>query len=202
MKKILIFYASYGGGHLSAAKSINNYLNENYPDIQTELVDCMKYINAVLEKLTTGAYREMAKKAPKLWKEVYDHSQRGLLSKISKNSNKLMARKLAKLILESSPDLILSTHPFSSQMVSYLKKKGELNCKLATILTDFEIHEQWIVGHEYTDLYFVSNEHMKDELIEHSIPASQIFVTGIPFLPSAKWPPPRSQPSRYGRYRD
>ena len=55
MKKILIFYASYGGGHLSAAKSINNYLNENYPDIQTELVDCMKYINAVLEKLTTGA---------------------------------------------------------------------------------------------------------------------------------------------------
>ena len=69
MKKILIFYASYGGGHLSAAKSINNYLNENYPDIQTELVDCMKYINAVLEKLTTGAYREMAKKAPKLWKE-------------------------------------------------------------------------------------------------------------------------------------
>ena len=181
MKKILIFYASYGGGHLSAAKSINNYLYENYPDIQTELVDCMKYINAVLEKLTTGAYREMAKKAPKLWKEVYDHSQRGLLSKISKNSNKLMARKLAKLILESSPDLILSTHPFSSQMVSYLKKKGELNCKLATILTDFEIHEQWIVGHEYTDLYFVSNEHMKDELIEHSIPASQIFVTGIPF---------------------
>lgn len=62
MKKILIFYASYGGGHLSAAKSINNYLNENYSDIQTELVDCMKYINAVLEKLTTGAYREMAKK--------------------------------------------------------------------------------------------------------------------------------------------
>ena len=50
MKKILIFYASYGGGHLSAAKSINNYLNENYPDIQTELVDCMKYINADTEK--------------------------------------------------------------------------------------------------------------------------------------------------------
>lgn len=62
MKKILIFYASYGGGHLSAAKSINNYLNENYPDIKTELVDCMKYINIILEKLTTSAYKEMAKK--------------------------------------------------------------------------------------------------------------------------------------------
>lgn len=115
MKKILIFYASYGGGHLSAAKSINNYLNENYPDIKTELVDCMKYINIILEKLTTSAYKEMAKKAPKLWKEVYYHSQKGLLSEISKGSNKLMAKKLAKLINELNPDFILSTHPFSSQ---------------------------------------------------------------------------------------
>ena len=27
MKKILIFYGSYGGGHLSAAKSISKYLD-------------------------------------------------------------------------------------------------------------------------------------------------------------------------------
>lgn len=66
-------------------------------------------------------------------------------------------------------------------MVSYLKRKGELNCKSATILTDFEIHEQWIVGHEYTDLFFVSNEHMKDSLLKHNIPSSKIYVTGIPF---------------------
>ena len=33
MKKIIIFYASYGGGHLSAAKSIENYLKKNYNDL-------------------------------------------------------------------------------------------------------------------------------------------------------------------------
>ena len=33
MKKILIFYASYGGGHLSAANAINDYIKNNYPDI-------------------------------------------------------------------------------------------------------------------------------------------------------------------------
>ena len=62
MKKVLIFYASYGGGHLSAAKSIEKYINENYTDVTSEMVDCMKYINKPLEKVTTGAYREMAKK--------------------------------------------------------------------------------------------------------------------------------------------
>ena len=75
VKKVLILYASYGGGHLSAAKSIQKYLCEYYSDVQTEMVDCMKYINKALEKVTTGAYREMAKKAPKLWGKIYFDSQ-------------------------------------------------------------------------------------------------------------------------------
>ena len=62
MKKVLIFYASYGGGHLSAAKSIKQHIEENYKDFEVEMTDCMKIINKTIDKLTTGAYREMAKK--------------------------------------------------------------------------------------------------------------------------------------------
>ena len=49
--KILIFYASYGGGHLSAAKSIEEYIKENYKSekIETELIDCIKYVNKNIE---------------------------------------------------------------------------------------------------------------------------------------------------------
>lgn len=61
MKKILIFYASYGGGHLSAAKSIQECLETSYTNIQIEVIDCIKYINRMLNKVTTGAYNEMAK---------------------------------------------------------------------------------------------------------------------------------------------
>lgn len=63
MKKVLIFYASYGGGHLSAARSIKEYIEENYTDVETNLVDCVKYVNKAFEKLTTTAYNEMAKKS-------------------------------------------------------------------------------------------------------------------------------------------
>lgn len=79
MKKILIFYASYGGGHLSAAKSIQKYLDENYKNVESEMIDCMKYISNSLEKITTGAYREMAKKIPKLWGKVYSDSQKRII---------------------------------------------------------------------------------------------------------------------------
>ena len=65
--KIIVFYASYGGGHLNAAKSINNYIVENYPQFDIELIDCVKYVNRAIEKITTTAYNEMAKKMPWAW---------------------------------------------------------------------------------------------------------------------------------------
>lgn len=180
MKKILIFYASYGGGHLSAAKSILKYISEHFTNTEVEMIDCMKYINKPIEKVTTGAYREMAKKAPKLWGKVYSGSEKGLLSRISKDSNKLMARKLNHLLQEKQPDLVISTHPFSSQMVSYLKRKGKLTCTLATIMTDFAMHKQWLVGHEYTEYFFVSNDSMKQDMANYGVSKDKIFVTGIP----------------------
>jgi len=180
MKKILIFYAAYGGGHLSAAKSIQSYIDNNYKDAETELIDCMKYVNKPIEKVTTAAYREMAKKAPWVWGKIYDKSQKGALAHISSKSNAIMAIKLLKLLRAKQPDLIISAHPFSSQMCSYLKRKGKINAQIATVMTDFAPHDQWLVGKNYTDYFFVANNKMKDYLINYNIPEEKVFVTGIP----------------------
>ncbi len=178
--KILVFYASYGGGHLNAAKSINDYITNNYKDCDVELIDCMKYVNKTVEKITTAAYREMAKKAPWAWGRIYAGSEHGLLAHISSRSNKIMAVKLLQLLREKQPDLIISTHPFGSQMCSYLKRKNKITAKIATIMTDFSPHDQWLVGHDFTDYFFVANDKMKNYLISKEIPSTKIFVTGIP----------------------
>ena len=180
MKKILIFYASYGGGHLSAANSIKNYLSSNYENIDVELIDCMKYINKPIEKITTTAYNEMAKKAPWAWGKIYSDSQKGPLAHITTRSNQVFAIKLLRLLRKKNPDLIISTHPFGSQMCSYLKRKGKITSKIATILTDFAPHDQWLVGSDYTDYFFVAHNKMKEYLISKNIPENKIFATGIP----------------------
>ena len=180
MKKILIFYASYGGGHLNAAKSIKEYFDNNYKNCETELIDCMKYVNKPIEIVTTAAYREMAKKMPWAWGKIYADSQKGPLAHISSKSNQLLAIKLLKLLRERQPDLIISTHPFGSQMCTYLKRKGKITAQIATILTDFSPHDQWLVGNETTDFFFVANDKMKDYLVSKNIPDSKVFVTGIP----------------------
>ena len=178
--KVLIFYASYGGGHLNAAKSIENCIKNNYKDIDVELIDCMKYVNKTIEKVTTAAYREMAKKVPWAWGRIYSDAQKGPLAHITTRSNKIMAIKLLKLLREKSPDLIISTHPFGSQMCSYLKRKGKITAKIATIMTDFAPHDQWLVGHEFTDYFFVAHDRMKKYLISKNVEEKKIFSTGIP----------------------
>ena len=181
MKKVLIFYGSYGGGHLSAAKSITKYLEETYSSkIEVQMVDCIEYINKYINKVSTEAYKELAKKVPWAWKQVYKNSQNGPLSHISNTTNRLMSHKLNLLIQEYRPDLIISTHPFSTQMCAVLKKRKKISCKLATILTDFHIHAQWLVLSKYNDYFFVSNEQMKQDMIKENVDENKIFVTGIP----------------------
>lgn len=182
MKRVLILYAKYGGGHLSAANSIQNFIEENYYfDTQVKSVDCVEYASPVLSGLTIEAYKDMAKKAPWAWKKVYYNSENGALSHISIDIAKKMARKLHTLFKEFLPDIVISTHPFATQMTSYLKEHENVDCKLATVLTDFAPHAQWLVGKDYCDLFFVSNDDMKTELInDYNIPETKVFVTGIP----------------------
>ena len=184
MKKILITYATYGGGHLSAAKAIKNYIDENYDDVETKLVDCMMYINKVVNGVSTRIYNKITTNTPWLWKKVYYNSKKGILSKISNGSNKLMAKKLVRLFDDFKPDIVISTHMFSTQMIGYLKRKGKVNCALATVLTDFAPHDQWLEEHEYGNLFFVSNEGMKESIVnEFNVDSNIVHVTGIPISP-------------------
>lgn len=181
MKKVLILYACYGGGHISAANSIKEYIQKNYPDIEPISIDFMNYLNVTIDKLTTTAYEEMAKKVPNLWGTVYMKSEKGALARFSIDSNKLLAIKLHFLIKKYKPDYIISTHPFSSQMCAYLKKKNKLpRIKLATIMTDFAPHDQWLVGSDYISYYFVAHDSMKNSLIKKGISEKKVFATGIP----------------------
>lgn len=180
MRKIMIFYGSYGGGHLSAARSIKEYIEKNYKDSEIAMVDCMEYINKVINKVTTTAYSEFAKKAPWAWGHLYKKSEHGVIAKISTDSNKLMAYKLNKLLQEFEPNYVISTHPFSSQMCAYLKKKNKIHFKLATIMTDYAPHDQWLLYPEEVDYFFVAHNGMRDELINKGISKAKVYATGIP----------------------
>lgn len=180
MKKILILYAKYGGGHLSAANSLYDYIKNNYSDVEVETLDCVEYVTPFLSKISTDAYKFIARKANGIWRNIYYNSPKGFWFKLSDISKKYLANHLLKKFNEFTPDIVISVHPFGSQVTAYLKEQGKINCKLATVFTDFTTHFQWLIGKEFNDYFFVSNENMKKELLDLNIPEEKINITGIP----------------------
>lgn len=180
MKKIIIFYGSYGGGHLSASRSIKEYIEKNYPNSEVMMIDCIEYISKTINKFTTKLYSNMAKNAKWVWGKIYYATEKGASLKISSSAQKALSLKLIKLFKDYSPDLIISTHPFSSQMCAYLKSKGKVNCTLATVMTDYAVHKQWFMFPEFVDYLFVAHDGMKQELIKNGIEENKIYATGIP----------------------
>lgn len=185
MKKIMILYASIGGGHYKAAEGIKNYLTEYYPNFKVEMIDALRYTNKVVDKLIINSYVNMARYSPKMWGEIYKISEKQYsVANFSNMVQKLLSKKLFKLFKDEEPAVVISTHPFITEMVASLKKSEKTNCKLCVIITDYASHKFWEIKPEYVDMYFVANEEMKYGLVHNKIDSSKIFVTGIPVSPA------------------
>ncbi len=182
--KILILSVSAGGGHSHAAEALKSYIKLNNNKAEITVIDTLKYINPLIDKVIIGSYLKTLKVTPSLFGKLYDHSEddEGLATVISSNLSKIMTYKLYHLINEFNPDIIICTHPFPAEMISIMKDKGKLNIPSLTILTDYSPHSFWI--QEHTDAYVVSNSDMIDEMVSRNVPKNKIFDFGIPVSPS------------------
>ena len=184
-KKIVILYASVGGGHFKAAEAIKNYITENYPETETDMLDALKYTNKAIDKIVVKSYVNMARYSPELWGDIYKLSAKQYsVANFCNAVQKLLSRKLFKYFKEQKPDIIISRHPFITEMCAIIKKKGKIDAKLNVILTDYASHRFWELEPEYVDNYFVANEEMKHSMNYNGIPETKIHVTGIPVSPA------------------
>ncbi len=184
-KKIIVLYASVGGGHFKAAEGVKNFILENYSDCNVQMVDALKYTNKVVDQIIIKSYVNMAKYSPKMWGEIYKFSEKQYSAANFSNAvQMLLSNKLLALFKAEQPDSIISTHPFITEMVASLKKREKFNVELNVIITDYASHKFWELKPEFVDRYFVANEEMKAGLIYNGICKDKIFVTGIPVAPA------------------
>lgn len=184
-KKIIVLYASVGGGHFKAAEAIRNYILENHQDCEVEMLDALKYTNKAIDKIVINSYVNMARYSPELWGDIYKFSEKQYsVANFSNAVQKLLSLKLVKYFKEQQPDIIVSTHPFITEMCAVLKKKEKISAKLNVIITDYASHRFWELKPEYVDHYFVANPETKYTMINNGIEESKIQVTGIPVSPA------------------
>ena len=88
--------------------------------------------------------------------------------------------ELVSVILDFNPDVMISTHFFGSILMGTINNKYHTNTKIITILTDYASHAIWLKNHKRESAFIVSNEIVKQELIEYGVPEEKIYPFGIP----------------------
>jgi len=178
MSKVFIFTASTGAGHNLAAQSLKGSLDE--AGYQTEVYDAFKEINVALDRLISKGYQQMVMSAPKLYEQMYNQFnsmnrfQQGILQVLTR----IMNPDIVPLIKSGMPDLIITTHPFVTNVLGTLKEHHAFDVPVLSIVTDYKIHTVYLK--KMIDAYVVGSEYTRQTMVEKGVDENIIFPYGIP----------------------
>ncbi|MCT4595660.1 MAG: hypothetical protein N4A57_15535 [Anaeromicrobium sp.] len=178
---ILFFTVSAGEGHNKVAKTISNYIDNNFPHNNTKIIDTFHYVNSNLHKIIIETYMKSIKYIPTLYGYVYKKTEENDSSIMDMGdflNTILLSRKLKKLLKDFNPDVIVCTHPFPSEALSALKKKGQISVPIVNVLTDYTIHPSWI--NSEVDYFVFPCDSFEYELDYWHIPRQKARFFGIP----------------------
>lgn len=176
-ERILILTASYGEGHLQAARSLKVSF-ERQGIGQVHILDLMKEAHPLFNKITTTLYIKS------MLVSQYGFDYYGWSYYITKDTkfhvgwrryiHNLGQNKLKEVIEQMRPDAVVSTFPFGAvpEICSHL------GIPAYTVVTDFTLHARWV--HPKTDKYYVAAEEFKSQLMSSAVPPNRIQVSGIP----------------------
>nr|WP_320025917.1 glycosyltransferase [uncultured Acetobacterium sp.] len=178
MSKVFIFTASTGAGHNLAAQSLKESLDE--AGYQTEVYDAFKETNITLDRLITKGYQQMVVNVPKLYEQMYNQFnnmnrfQQGIFQVLTK----VMNPDIVPLINSGKPDLIITTHPFVTNVLGTLKEHSAFDVPVLSIVTDYKIHTLYLK--KMIDAYVVGSDYTKQTMVEKGVAQEIIYPYGIP----------------------
>lgn len=182
MTKVYIFSASTGAGHNLAAQSLKESLD--LEGLETKIHDAFKESSVALDRLISKGYEQMVMNVPRLYEQMYNQFnhmnrfQQGLFQVLTR----IMNPDIVPMISAGKPDLIITTHPFVTNVLATLKEHQAFDTPILSIVTDYKIHTVYIK--KMVDAYVVGSEYTKETMIEKGVDPEIIYPYGIPIRKS------------------
>ncbi len=180
-ERLLILTCDSGGGHRSVADAIVGALEHLFAGMyQVELADIMADGFVWPLRVAGRMYGPVVNRLPRAWGllwHVTNGRRRSPL--ILRMVSPLAANRIRRLLLESNPDLIISTHPWANHIPAWLLQDLGWDVPLVTLVTDpVSIHRWWLCPQ--VDLCLVATEQARQEALEGGFAPEQVKVVGIP----------------------
>lgn len=185
-KTILVLSVPAGAGHTRVAEAIRRCAIDEYGGATVVHLDAMAFATPRLRKVYTDVYLGLIKRAPSLWRHVYQWTDRlrpnGWLNRLRRRIEAHDSRPLLAEIAALAPDIIICTHFQPAELLSRRIACGLLRCPVWVQVTDFDLHRMWV--HPHIAGYFAGNDEVAFRMREVGIPAQAIHVAGIPTMPA------------------
>ena len=176
-KRVLIFSASFGGGHRSAAEALVRYYRAHYADtVDVRMVDFFQEFMPSVNVLAKFGYQQSVQFFPALYGNFYDVSNKLPTNPVVHELRTMGFARAAAYIGEYRPDAVISTFPIAGGVVSDIKADRPLIA--GTVITDYGVHRAWL--HPATDFYFCACKEVREDLVVRGIPWDRTVVSGIP----------------------
>jgi UDP-N-acetylglucosamine:LPS N-acetylglucosamine transferase len=137
-RKVLILSADVGEGHAAAARALAEQIASSPEPAQATVIDGLAAMGPVLRQVVQDGYRIQLKLMPWTYTVVY-----WLLESVApvrwmtrRMLCLLGGRPLANRIADHDPDVIVSTHPAITVVLSWLRRRGTIDCPTVATITD------------------------------------------------------------------
>jgi processive 1,2-diacylglycerol beta-glucosyltransferase len=193
--KIIVVYATAGAGHKKAAQVIAGFIRQQAQAHTVVLADIVDNSSWIFRLMYLFGYDFLVNHARWIWSFLFyltsHKAGRSFFSYLTTIVHYYNTKSFSEFLIKEEPDVVVSTHFLSSDIVAYMKRKGLLRSKLITVVTDFGVHPFWVS--ESTDLYCVASEATKVILAGQGVAPKNITVTGIPTDPKFSQPHDRQR---------
>lgn len=185
-KRVLILYATYGSGHKAIANYINRFFSEHDSELEILSIDLLEYCDSPKGIVGKKISENLMLHHPFIWNMVYktfDHKYTCAFSNLV-ITKPFKNKKIQKVISDFNPDLTIATHFYGTTIISDYNKKGIINSKLISIVTDYEAHESWLKDFDKQNYLVVCSKEEQRKLAREGFKKEKIKPYGIPIFPS------------------
>lgn len=139
--RVVVVTGSYGAGHDAAARELARRFSQ--AGARVSVHDVVDLLPLRLGPITRSAYLAQINRCPESWESTLRRLRPG--SRTHRWATRLLgASGRGVLGVTAEADLVISTHPFASQVLGRLRHRGLLGCPVATYLTDASVHALWV----------------------------------------------------------
>jgi len=171
--RVLILSGDMGEGHNAAAAAITAAIHEVWPGCQVERFDTLALRGRPFARAASWGYETQMRFLPVTYEVLYDWLCRSdrLASLVKAAIGRFFGRRLQRFLAARDDDLVISTYPFGSAALDWLRTHQDHAVPTVTYVPAFHVHPVWTypgIDRHYV-MYDTAAEHARTAGVESTM---------------------------------